>query len=130
LYLRSLLVAVLTLGIVADHAGSVVAAIWDRGRASFVPASQARGLSLRDYRCGVSSNPRAIPHRHLKETHAYGRHRQTEHQHLGAEPKLAELVKVVFLVDPEIEIVGNHGEPKRRVQNAGNTPPSHGRHVE
>jgi hypothetical protein len=74
-------------------------------------------------------NSRAIAHRHLKQTHAYRRDRQTEHKCLGAAPKLAELVKVVVWVNPEIEIVGNHGEPKRRVQNAGNTPPSHGRHV-
>src|SRR5262245_29726234 len=86
-------------------------------------------LSLWDYRCGMTSNSRAIPHRHLKKTCAYGRYRQTKHKGLGAAPKLAELVKVVLLVDPEIEIVGNHGEPKRRVQNAGNTQPCHGRHA-
>jgi hypothetical protein len=67
----------------------------------------------------VSSKPCAIPHRHLKETHAYRGHRQTEHEDLGAKPKRSELVKVFLWVDPEIEIVGNHGEPKSPVQNAG-----------
>jgi hypothetical protein len=92
-------------------------------------AGMVRGLSLWDYRCGMTWNPCAIPRRHLKQTHAYCRHRQTEHKDLSATPKLAELVKVILWVDPEIKIVGNHGEPKRRVQNAGNTPPSHGRHA-
>src|SRR5215831_5844531 len=93
------------------------------------PPGGRAGLSLRDYRCGVSSNPCAIPHRHLKKTHAYRRHWQTEHQDLGAKPKLAELVKVILWVDPEIEIVGNHSEPKRPVQNAGNSPPCRSRHA-
>src|SRR5262245_8963703 len=87
------------------------------------------GLSLWDYRCGMTWSPCAIPRRHLKQTHAYGRHRQTERKGLGAAPKLAELVKVVLWVKPEIEIVRNYSEPKRRVQNASNTPPSHGHHA-
>jgi hypothetical protein len=74
-------------------------------------------------------NSRAIPHRHLKQTCAYRRDWQTEHKCLSAAPKLAELVKVVLWINPEIEIVGNHGEPKRRVQNAGNMPPSQGHPV-
>jgi hypothetical protein len=93
------------------------------------PSPSLAALSLWDYRCGMTWNSRAIPHRHLKQTHAYGRDRQTEHKCLGAAPKLAELVKVVLWVEPEIEILRNHSEPKRRVQNASNTPPRQGYHA-
>src|SRR5262249_15592566 len=82
------------------------------------------GLSVR----GVVE-PLRDPALPFKKNHAYRRHRQTEHQDLGAKPKLAELVKVVLWVDPEIEIVGNHSEPKRPVQNAGNSPPCRSRHA-
>jgi hypothetical protein len=53
--------------------------------------------------------------------HHYGHY--DEYELHGSSPRKstaakAELVKGVLLVHPEIEVIGNDGQPKHRVQNA------------